>query len=114
MRTVATMLMTLVASAALSAAAAESAPGKRVFDRYCAECHAAGFGHPGTMQLERTRGKALSVLEVRRDLRPAYVTTVVRNGLVEMLPYRPTEIDDAALSALVQYLAPGKPDAKKR
>ena len=105
------LAMSLSATAAL---AADPPPGKRVFDRYCAECHAPGFGHPGTMQLEQTRGKAMSVLEARKDLIPAYVATVVRNGLAEMPPYRQTEIDDAALGALLQYLAPGKPGAKKR
>ncbi len=89
-----------------SGVAADLPPGKRVFDRYCAECHAPGSGHPGTMQLERTRGKALSVLECATDLIPAYVAIVVRTGLAEMPPYRPTEIDDAALGELLRYLAP--------
>jgi mono/diheme cytochrome c family protein len=111
MKTVAALTMTLAAAAAV---AADPPPGKQVFDRYCAECHAPGFGHPGTMQLEQTRGRALSVLEARKDLIPAYVATVVRNGLSEMPPYRPAEIDDATLGALVQYLAPGKPGAKRK
>jgi mono/diheme cytochrome c family protein len=91
-----------------SAGAAEPPTGKQLFERHCAPCHAPGFGHPGTMQLERVRGKALAVLEERKDLLPAYIAAVVRNGLVEMPPYRPTEIDDAALNALVNYLAPRK------
>lgn len=110
--------MVAVASGMLGAAAVQAAepapPGKQVFDRYCAECHAPGSGHPGTQQLEWTRGKPLSVLEARKDLLPAYVATVVRNGLVEMPPYRPTEIDDTALAALLQYLAPDRQGAKKR
>jgi (+)-pinoresinol hydroxylase len=97
----------IVASAA--AGAAEPSAGKQVFERYCAECHAPGVGHPGTQQLAWTRGKALSVLEARKDLLPAYVAAVVRHGLAEMPPYRPSEINDAALQALVQYLAPAKP-----
>ena len=109
-----TVIAVTMALAAAAAGAADAPPGKQVFDRYCAECHAPGFGHPGTMQLEQIRGKALSVLEARKDLIPLYVTTVVRNGLSEMPPYRPSEIDDAALSALVQYLAPGKPGAKRK
>ena len=109
-----TVIAVTMAMAAATAGAADVAPGKQVFDRYCAECHAPGFGHPGTMQLEQIRGKALSVLEARKDLVGAYVTTVVRNGLSEMPPYRPSEIDDAALTALVQYLAPGKPGAKRK
>ena len=109
-----TVIAVTLALAATAACAQDALPGKQVFDRYCAECHAPGFGHPGTMQLERTRGRAQSLLEARKDLIPVYVSTVVRNGLAEMPPYRPSEIDDAALSALVQYLAPGKPGAKRK
>ena len=104
----------LACALASSASAAEPATGKQLFERHCAQCHAPGFGHPGTMQLERVRGKALAVLEERKDLLPAYVTAVVRNGLVEMPPYRPTEIDDAALDTLVKYLTAGKVDRKRR
>ena len=111
MKNIAAFAMLLAAGAA---GAAEPATGKQVFDRFCAECHAPGFGHPGTMMLEQTRGKALSVLQARKDLIPVYVTTVVRNGLAEMPPYRPTEIDAAALDALVAYLAPAKVAAKTR
>lgn len=99
---------------AANALAADPPTGKQLFERYCAQCHAPGYGHPGTMQLERVRGKALAVLEERNDLVAAYVTTVVRNGLVEMPPYRPTEIDDAALATLVKYLTAAKPGAKQR
>ncbi|MEY4761785.1 MAG: hypothetical protein RLZZ200_1641, partial [Pseudomonadota bacterium] len=96
------------------AAAADAPPGKRIFDRYCAECHAPGHGHPGTQQLEWTRGRQFSILEDRKDLIPAYVATVVRNGLYEMAPFRPTEIDDAGLNELVAYLAPSRKPAKTR
>jgi len=117
-RTIALGALAVGAFAAIAfadrALAAEPPTGKQLFERYCAQCHAPGFGHPGTMQLERVRGKALAVLEERKDLVPAYVTTVVRNGLVEMPPYRPTEIDDAALDTLVKYLTAGKVDRKRR
>ncbi len=105
-------LMLLAATSA--ATAADVPPGKKTFDRYCAECHAPGHGHPGTQQLEWTRGKAFSILEERKDLIPAYIVTVVRNGLHEMAPFRPTEIDDAALSELVAYLAPPKKVSSKK
>ncbi len=104
----------LASALAAMAIAAEPPTGKQLFERYCAQCHAPGYGHPGTMQLARVRGKALAVLEERKDLLPAYITAVVRNGLVEMPPYRPTEIDDAALSLLVNYLAPPKVARKRR
>jgi mono/diheme cytochrome c family protein len=105
---------TLAAALALSmvtapARADEAAnPGKPVFDRYCAGCHAPGFGHPGTQQLGWTRGAKDAVLGQRTDLSPDYVKQVVRHGLVEMPPFRPTEIDDARLEALAGYLGKAK------
>jgi mono/diheme cytochrome c family protein len=93
--------------------AADPPAGKKVFDRYCSECHAPGFGHPGTQELELTRGKSLAILEQRKDLAAEYVRYVVRHGLWEMPPYRPAEIDDARLSELVQYLVAQKADSKK-
>jgi mono/diheme cytochrome c family protein len=88
--------------------AADPPPGKQVFGRYCTQCHAPGFGHPGTQQLALTRGKALSVLEQRKDLAPEYLRYVVRHGLWEMPPYRVSELDEGQLGQLVQYLASGK------
>jgi (+)-pinoresinol hydroxylase len=85
--------------------ASELPPGKAVFDRWCAECHAPGHGHPGTQQLGWTRGEKFAVLEQRKDLAADYVKLVVRRGLVEMPPYRPTEISDAELAQLAAYLA---------
>ncbi|MHA4915518.1 c-type cytochrome, partial [Enterococcus faecium] len=38
------------------------------------------------------------------DLDPVYIRVVVRQGLVEMAPWRPTEISDAELAQLAQYL----------
>jgi mono/diheme cytochrome c family protein len=92
-------------AASPAATAAAAPPGKAVFDRWCAECHAPGHGHPGTQQLGWTRGEKLAVLEQRKDLVPDYVKLVVRRGLVEMPPYRPTEISDAELAQLAAYLA---------
>ncbi len=87
-----------------SAAAADVSPGKMIFERHCAACHADAVGTPGTQRLEWTRGKELAVLERRKDLQADYVRYVVRNGLLEMPPFRPTEIDDAELEQLAKYL----------
>jgi len=87
------------------ALAAEPYAGKAIFDRNCAVCHAPGPGHAGTMRLAELRGTDRAVLEERTDLDAAYIRLVVRKGLVEMPPWRPTELDDAALTQLVQYLA---------
>jgi mono/diheme cytochrome c family protein len=86
-------------------ARAADVPGKQIFQHYCAECHAPGFGHPGTQQLGWTRGESRALLERRTDLRPEYIRLVVRNGLLEMPPFRPTEIDEAQLQQLAAYLA---------
>jgi mono/diheme cytochrome c family protein len=101
----------VIVSALTPTFAADEVPGKSTFTRYCAECHASGFGHPGTQQLGWTRGEKLALLESRKDLSADYVTLIVRNGLLEMPAYRPTEISDATLAQLAQYLV--KP-AKKR
>jgi mono/diheme cytochrome c family protein len=96
-------------AACAAAESADTLPGRRVFEHYCAECHAAGPGHPGTQQLGWLRGESRALLEKRSDLKADYVKVVVRHGLVEMPPFRPTEIDDAALGQLADYLArPGK------
>jgi mono/diheme cytochrome c family protein len=93
---------------ASAAQAAEPLAGKALFEKFCAECHAAGHGHPGTQRLAWSRGEKLAVLEKRKDLSAEYIRAIVRNGLLEMPPYRPTEITDAELVQLSQYLAPRK------
>lgn len=85
--------------------AADVSAGKALFDQHCAECHAPGFGHPGTQQLGWTRGADRAVLEQRKDLASAYVSAIVRNGLMEMPAFRPTEITDANLKVLAEYVA---------
>jgi mono/diheme cytochrome c family protein len=89
-------------------ATAQDVPGKVIFEHNCGPCHAAGLGHAGTMRLAQSRGTAKAVLEQRTDLDAGYIRFVVRHGLIEMPPWRPSELDDAALEQLVQYLAAGK------
>jgi mono/diheme cytochrome c family protein len=97
-------LLALAGPAWTADVAAGTAPGKALFASHCAYCHAAGPGHAGTMRLTEARGAAKAVLEERTDLDPAYVRLVVRQGLVEMPPWRRTEIDDAALQQIAAYL----------
>lgn len=94
--------------------AAAPSPGRSAFDRWCAECHAAGVGHPGTQQLERIRGSKLALLEARTDLEPAYIRYVVRHGQNAMPAYRPSEITDADLEAIAQHLGRKAAPAKTR
>ena len=95
-------------------AAADIAAGKSLFDRWCAECHAPGHGHPGTQQLERLRGAKLAELESRPDLTAALIRYVVRNGQNAMPAYRPSEISDAGLEQISRYLGRNQPPAKPR
>jgi (+)-pinoresinol hydroxylase len=101
-------LMPVAAWAAAPGAPPDVAAGKALFDRWCTECHAPGHGHPGTQQLERLRGAKLAVLEQRPDLTSALVRAIVRNGMNAMPAYRQSEISDAQLEQIGQYLAPGR------
>jgi len=87
--------------------AAADAPGamtgKQVFEHYCIQCHGPG-DWPGTMQLARTRGKDKALLAERKDLAPDYVATIVRQGLKSMPPFAPSDLTDARLKALVEFL----------
>ena len=98
-------LLAFASFAVTAAATPDSAAGKLVFERRCAECHGPGFGHSGTQQLGWTRGVDHAVLERRSDLTAAYINLVVRNGLMEMPAFRPTEISDAELQQLDAYLS---------
>ena len=101
---IAGLALALSAPARAADAAGDTAAGKVLFDRHCSFCHAVGSGHAGTMRLTEVRGAAKAVLEERTDLDPAYVRLVVRQGLVEMPPWRKVEIDDASLGQIVAYL----------
>ena len=79
--------------------------GQEVFASRCEACHAAGREHPGAMRLELSRGKDRSVLLARRDLNAEYVKAIVRNGLLSMPPFRPTEVSDEELDSLAAYVA---------
>jgi len=98
------VLVLLTLGICSGAVAADTTAGKALFDSHCAACHAPGPGHAGTQRLAQARGAAKAALEQRTDLTPEYIRSVVRNGLIEMPPWRLTEIDDAQLDQLVQYL----------
>jgi (+)-pinoresinol hydroxylase len=91
------------------------ARGQEVFDQRCAACHGDVpdeiFGPmflppmPGTQALEaRYRNALPAALERRSDLTPEFVSAVVRNGLLSMPFFRPTEVSDDDLEALAAYL----------
>jgi (+)-pinoresinol hydroxylase len=84
--------------------------GKAVFDHWCAPCHDAGPGHPGTQGLQiKYRGTDTPAeLTARTDLTPPVVKTFVREGVLAMAPFRKTEVTDADLDALAAYLSKSK------
>jgi len=107
----ATLLAVLLAVAPLVRdASAQNKPdkshGQAVYHYWCAPCHAAGPGHPGTQSLEiKYSGSLPAVLEERKDLTPALVQTTVRQGILLMAPFRKTEISNADLEAIAAYLS---------
>ena len=83
-----------------------SGTGQAVYDHWCAPCHAAGPGHPGTESLQlKYDGKRPAVLLERTDLSAQAVATYVRQGVLLMAPFRKTEISDAELQLLAAYVA---------
>ena len=92
------------AHAAAPTAPARSAGGK-IFDKWCSDCHSTAGG-PGSLALQRKyHGTLPAILEQRRDLPPGFVAVVVRRGVSFMPSFRKTEISDADLALLADYLA---------
>jgi len=79
--------------------------GEAVFTQWCAPCHSAGPGMPGTQALEAKYGGAVpAVLTERTDLTPEVIGVFVRNGVTVMPFFRKTEISDDDLAALAAYI----------
>ena len=86
-------------------ASATEPAGRPVFEKWCAPCHAPGPNHPGTAALEALYGDARpGALEQRTDLTDAIVRLAVRQGAFSMPFFRKTEVSDADLDVLAQYL----------
>jgi len=99
----------LLAAACGTAAATADEPatdrGRQVYDKWCAPCHGAGEGKPGTIAAGAIyKGSKPAVLTERRDLTPAVIKTAVRTGVYVMPRFRKTEVTDAELEAIVAYL----------
>jgi len=85
---------------------AGATPGRAVFWNYCEACHGDGPGKPGTAALAaKYSGAKPALLEQRTDLTPETVKTFVRNGVSIMPIFRKTELSDADLDLLADYLA---------
>lgn len=80
------------------------AHGQATYDLFCSGCHNPGDGHAGTMKLKLLKGEENSVILARADLSAEYIRFVVRDGLMEMAPFRPTDINDRDLDSLIAYI----------
>lgn len=80
--------------------------GEAVYNRWCTHCHSPGRGNPGTESLQiKYGGKIPAVLLERSDLSPQAVAQFVRTGILSMPPFRKTEVTDAELAAVSDYVA---------
>lgn len=96
----------LLAQGASAQGSPDTEPGRAVYEHWCAPCHAAGPGHPGTQSLQiKYNGSVSAVLLERTDLAPEVVKVFVRQGVLSMAPFRKTEIPDAELDDLAAYVA---------
>ncbi len=91
--------------------------GREIYAYWCAPCHGPGVGLPGFDALPGTHQLALkyrgsdipAVLDERTDLVPAFIKTIVRQGVSFMPQFRKTEISDEELDALAAYLTRNNP-----
>jgi len=108
------VIMGILLVAAFNSFAADNNPdlGKQVYQKWCAPCHAPGDLYPGTLALRaKYKGALPDALEQRTDLSPEMVKYFVRNGITIMPFFRKTEISDAELNAMADFLTnqPAKP-----
>lgn len=97
-------LLVLLGLVPAIADAAESRSGEKIYSLYCEGCHRPDAQGPGTVMLRHRYGDQRAVITANPDLDGDYVKVVVRNGLIEMAPFRKTDITDDELTKLVDYL----------
>ncbi len=97
-------LMLCAIGSARAADAPNLARGRQVFETRCVFCHGEGLGHPAWQLLALKKGKDKAEILGRVDLTPAYIEHVVRNGFIEMPPFRASEISNPDLDALAAYV----------
>jgi len=97
--------LVLLPSATYAQSNAALQRGNETYQYWCATCHGRGPGNPGTTALTAKYKSALpGVMEDRTDLTPQAVRFAVRRGTSIMPFFRKTEISDADLDAIAQYL----------
>ncbi|MEL0082083.1 MAG: cytochrome c [Gammaproteobacteria bacterium] len=98
-------LALLLGSVALPGAAEERPrPGEESWQLFCEGCHRPDGEGPGAVMLQRRYGDERMAIKGNKTLVPEYIRAVVRNGLLEMAPLRPTDITDEELDLLIEFL----------
>ena len=85
-----------------SDAAGQERGGEEIFADKCVYCHATGGW--GTRVLEARVPEGEAPLMDRRNLPAQYTAYVVRNGIGSMPQFTPTDLNDAELALLAQWL----------
>ena len=98
----------VILSACDSDQTVEKPDGAENYALMCAGCHDPGPGHPGTMLLEQA-GRPVASLIGRDDLELEYLRAIVRQGLIEMPPFRPTELSDAEIDEIYAHIMSAEP-----
>jgi (+)-pinoresinol hydroxylase len=99
----ASMLAMVVAAAEPGAKlTARQEEGRKLYNGNCVHCHGPNVW--GTFTLARRLGADKGLLERRTDLVGPYVKTVIRAGVGSMPAIRRTELSDAEVDAVVDYL----------
>ncbi len=102
---IASLLILLFAYGGAAAQDSALELGERIYVDKCEYCHGAGVQKGGTFVLEaRYQGELPALLTERTNLTPEYITATLRTWTNGMAPFRPTEISDSELEALVAYL----------
>lgn len=79
------------------------ADGEALFRVHCGICHEPGG--TGTFMLGRRLGVQHALLEGREDLKAAYISQVVRHGLMSMPRFTRVELPDDELDAIGGHLS---------
>ena len=99
------LLSLLLSSVVLSAGAEERPrPGAKSWSLFCEGCHRPDGEGPGAVMLQRRFGDERMSIKGNTTLVPEYIKQVVRNGFLEMAPLRQTDITDAELDLLIEFL----------
>jgi mono/diheme cytochrome c family protein len=87
-------------------------PGRVLFERQCAPCHGTGPGADGAAMLPGTamlaakyQGQRPAPLELRADLPAPVLRVFVRRGSGAMPAFRPSELTNAQIDQIADYIA---------